>query len=189
MTQEKTITFIIDSKKILNSNSMPHNWFVKSSKASFLRNYAGIIGVEHHTDQHLAQIIFDHNKEFNDFINKKSSFIKKLKKESLTDQEYEKELLAFQKNNPIPEKYDYTPLFHHFIVDVIVYSPTARRIDPVNLYPSVKPLIDGLTDCGWWADDDSQHLQKISFSYGGISEEKKHFIIILRIKEIEGEGK
>lgn len=75
-------------------------------------------------------------------------------------------------------------------VEVVVYAPTRRRLDPPNLYPTVKHLIDGLTDAKLWEDDDWRHLIKMSFVYGGLVREefpefdKKSFVIKLVIKEV-----
>lgn len=70
-------------------------------------------------------------------------------------------------------------------VIVQVSPPTRRRLDPPNLYPTVKPLVDGLTDAGVWVDDDWQHLIKMSFVYGGPSKISGVFIIKLTIKEVK----
>lgn len=35
--------------------------------------------------------------------------------------------------------------------------PNQRR-DPMNFYPTVKALIDGLTTAGFWPDDDARHV-------------------------------
>lgn len=80
----------------------------------------------------------------------------------------------------------YTEVFNHYTVDVFIYPPTRRRFDPPNLYPTVKHLIDGLTDSGLWEDDDWKHMKTMSFSYGGdTSGEKDVFIFELHIKEIK----
>ena len=69
---------------------------------------------------------------------------------------------------------------------MLIYPPTRRRFDPPNLYPTVKHLIDGLTDSKLWEDDDWKHLNKMSFAYGGnISGTKDLFIFDLIIKEID----
>ena len=44
-------------------------------------------------------------------------------------------------------------------VDYHVATRTRTRFDPANAYPTVKALVDGLTDAGVWVDDDDQHLQ------------------------------
>lgn len=36
--------------------------------------------------------------------------------------------------------------------------PTRRKADPANASPTVKALIDGLTDAGVWPDDSSEYL-------------------------------
>lgn len=75
--------------------------------------------------------------------------------------------------------------FNHFDIMVYVYPPTRRRLDPANLYPTVKHLIDGLTDAGWWEDDDWTRLRTLSFRYGGLSGEKNIFKIKMEIEEVE----
>lgn len=73
-----------------------------------------------------------------------------------------------------------------YTVDVFVYAPSKRRIDPPNLYPTVKPIIDGLTDANLWEDDDHTHMESVTFKYGGLSNMPEVFIIELIIEgEIE----
>lgn len=43
-------------------------------------------------------------------------------------------------------------------VDFYVHTRARNRMDPANAYPTVKALVDGLTDAGVWADDDDTHL-------------------------------
>lgn len=73
--------------------------------------------------------------------------------------------------------------FDKYSIDVYVYAPSKRRIDPGNLYPTIKPLIDGLTDANLWEDDDAEHLTRLSFMYGGLSEMPECFIIKMIVKE------
>lgn len=87
------------------------------------------------------------------------------------------------------EKFE-TPPFNNFIVEVLICPPTRRKLDPPNLYPTVKHLIDGMTDNNWWPDDDWTHMKKMSFSYGGLSERKGakgDFQVIITVTEIEEE--
>lgn len=72
----------------------------------------------------------------------------------------------------------------YYKVTTYVHPPTRRRIDPPNLSPTTKALIDGLTDSGLWIDDDFSHLLETSFKYGGLSNEKDFFKFILNIQEI-----
>ena len=66
---------------------------------------------------------------------------------------------------------------------VRVYSPTRRRIDPLNLWPTVKPLEDGMTDAGLWTDDNSEVIVHHDFSYGGLSGSKA-FKIEIEVVEV-----
>lgn len=69
-------------------------------------------------------------------------------------------------------------------VIVTVQQDTARRFDPANWYPTVKPLIDGLVDAGILPDDDSKHIEQVIFTHGRSQCEKGHTNIILSFEEI-----
>lgn len=75
--------------------------------------------------------------------------------------------------------------FDKYVVEVYVYPPTKRRLDPPNLYPTVKPLIDGMTDAHIWDDDDWKHMDYMKFKYGGESGMKDMFILKFIVKEID----
>lgn len=68
-------------------------------------------------------------------------------------------------------------------VTVTIYSPTKSKLDPPNLYPTVKAIIDGMTDAGIWTDDNHKVIKKLSFVYGGLSEEKGHYRFVFDIEE------
>jgi Holliday junction resolvase RusA-like endonuclease len=34
-----------------------------------------------------------------------------------------------------------------------------RRRDPHNYYPTIKPIVDGLTDAGFWLDDTPEYVE------------------------------
>lgn len=53
-------------------------------------------------------------------------------------------------------------------VDALIVQRTRRRMDPANAYPTVKPLIDGLTDAGVWEDDDADHVDGPDMRLGGV---------------------
>ena len=46
-------------------------------------------------------------------------------------------------------------------VHVVVYvsSPTRRRADVGNSYPTLKACLDGITDAGTWRDDSDEYLE------------------------------
>jgi crossover junction endodeoxyribonuclease RusA len=47
---------------------------------------------------------------------------------------------------------------------------TNRRRDPHNYYPTIKPIIDGLTDAGLWPDDTSEYVATMEPIFTGKSE-------------------
>lgn len=54
----------------------------------------------------------------------------------------------------------------HDTVDLLClihYPKRMPRVDPPNMWPSCKPIIDGFTEAGLWADDDSTHIRRTSF--------------------------
>lgn len=191
----RSITFDFERKDLLNSNNMPNMFIVKSQKAAKLRKIASSEGVEHHPLDSLQQA-----KEKLEILQaealltlKKSRAVKALKKRNNSD-DIELEIKEIVEKLEREHREDYpvssdditiTPLFNTFVVNVTVYSPTRRRLDPPNLYPTVKALIDGLTDASWWLDDNYDQLLEMSFRYGGISSNKNHFTIKLDIKEVD----
>jgi hypothetical protein len=50
------------------------------------------------------------------------------------------------------------PAFDRAHVTAVIHFSRAGRHDPGNASPMVKAAIDGLTDAGYWADDDSEHV-------------------------------
>lgn len=66
--------------------------------------------------------------------------------------------VSYSPNNPLfsPE--------NPCIVSILVLAPTRRRFDAPNLYPTIKPLIDGMTDAGVWSDDNNRVIKSMTFS-------------------------
>lgn len=44
------------------------------------------------------------------------------------------------------------------VVRVALPVPDKRRRDPHNFFPTIKPIVDGLTDAGLWPDDTPEHV-------------------------------
>lgn len=44
------------------------------------------------------------------------------------------------------------------LVTAFIQYPRNGRADPNNAAPTVKPILDGITDAGIWVDDDSEHV-------------------------------
>jgi len=53
--------------------------------------------------------------------------------------------------------------FDRVHVCAFIQYPTARKADPPNAWPTVKAILDGLTDAGVWDDDDSTHVVATEF--------------------------
>lgn len=66
---------------------------------------------------------------------------------------------------------DLTPTTQRVKIDVDVWKPRAGRYDPANLYPTVKALVDGITDAGIWEDDDHAHVDGPHLHHGGVDRE------------------
>ncbi|HEM5582631.1 hypothetical protein HO861_08430 [Streptococcus suis] len=67
---------------------------------------------------------------------------------------------------------------------VTIFAPTKRRMDPPNFYPTVKALIDGMTDAGIWTDDSHEVIKFMTFEYGGLSGLKDKYRIEIEVEEI-----
>ncbi len=116
---------------------------------------------------------------------KKNRLKKRLLKDgSLSDEDIAKELLE---RFPEEEKpvFEIPPLFQHFTLQLVVMPPTRRRVDPPNLWPSLKALGDGLTDTGFWVDDSFEYMLETSFRYGGLSGLKGTWRLKLIITEVD----
>jgi hypothetical protein len=183
---KKTLIFEIPQKEVLNSNSIPNHFIVKGKMVANLRDKAAREGILHHPkeNQEKAQQLLDHIRFEQETSVRKSRLKKRLIKEGLSEEKIEEEI-AQQFPLVVSTLEKPSPLFNHFKLIVTVLPPTRRRIDPPNLYPSVKAKIDGLTDAGWWEDDDYKHLLEISFKYGGLSGIKGTFKLILDFEEID----
>lgn len=135
---ERTYTFVLDKKIVLNSNKRMHH-MAHAVAARSLREYAYSVYTEENGGEPYSE-----------------------------------------------------PLFHLFGIEVLVFPPTKRRLDPTNLQPTVKPLIDagsksdrpGEKSCGLWEDDDWKHLNYVTFKYGGLSGVKDTYKIVFRVKEL-----
>lgn len=67
-----------------------------------------------------------------------------------------------------------------------ICPPTDRRMDVPNWYPTIKALIDGLTDAGVFEDDNDKVIRSYSFVRGPVTENKKYRIELIII---EGEDR
>lgn len=98
-------------------------------------------------------------------------------------------LRALGKERGLELKEEREIFFNKFKVTVFIKPPIRSNLDPPNFYPTVKPLIDGLTDAGWWEDDSLHYMMEMTFRYGGLSGVKNEdgtraYRVILEIEEI-----
>ena len=93
-------------------------------------------------------------------------------------------LALYQVTSEMPRKH--VPFSHKrpCEVTVTVFSPTKSKLDPPNLYPTVKAIIDGMTDAGIWVDDNYKVIKSMTFKYGGLSGEKGYYKLVLDIREV-----
>lgn len=75
--------------------------------------------------------------------------------------EKENQSIYFDKSNPCG-------------VTITVFSPSSRRLDPDNVQPTVKALMDGITDSGLWEDDNHEVVKFTKYQYGGLSGSKSY---------------
>lgn len=64
-------------------------------------------------------------------------------------------------------------------IGVIIYPPTKRRMDAPNWYPTIKALIDGLTDANIFEDDNNKVITSMTFVPGPKTDNKKYRIEIV----------
>lgn len=67
---------------------------------------------------------------------------------------------------------------HPCYVIVHIAPPTNRRMDPPNWYPTIKALIDGLTDMGMFADDNKNIITGFLFLGEPKTQNKKYRIVL-----------
>ena len=181
----KEFLFTIPTKNIINSNQSIH-LMVKSQRSAYLRKISQDPGAYEHTQKEEAQQYLDRNRGLQERSNKKGSVTKKMKKANCTPEEIAEAMEDIDRTFPIVDtpsglEYEFKGRFE---ATCIIHTPTKRHIDPPNLWPTVKPLLDGLTDSGWWEDDDSTRLVRTSFERGENSTSKGDYQITIIIKEI-----
>lgn len=178
------LTFEIRKDSVLNSNSLPNHHFIKGKISSYLRNLGYETGFENLPEDRKKAVAA--RKEILDMEEKnkaiKSRITKRIKKNYPDLPKKEQDALVLEEYVQIvgedlqkSSQYDINPLFDKFTVTLIVYPTTNRRTDPQNYAPTAKNLIDGLTDCGYWPDDDWKHLEETRFRHGGETSGIKDF--------------
>lgn len=183
----RTLVFDIAREDVLSSNVAVFH-YVKAKNVRTLRKLAIDAGIELHEelDREAVSKRVQALQERQDWQTKKSAVSKKLKKKGLTKKEIEEhpDILA------IGEKTSYNAanaievpfLYKKAKVRILVGNTVNRDFDPPNLWPTIKAITDGFTDCALWEDDNFNHLAEISFAYGERSPEKGHYRFTLIIE-------
>jgi hypothetical protein len=86
----------------------------------------------------------------------------------------------------IPEEY-WGANLQHYELDYELYLPNKLKRDISNVCSIVdKFACDALVDCGVLAEDNYEHLKKVTYRFGGFDEKRKGYVL-LTIKEVEDE--
>ena len=68
-------------------------------------------------------------------------------------------------------------------VKATIAMPTRRRFDPANASPTLKAIIDGLTDAGLWNDDDWTTLKAVTYTHADTLSPKGFHRVALTIED------
>lgn len=171
---ESTLIMPFKVKEILNSNSLPKNDFFLSKLKKNLRKYASYYGARWHSDPFLSSI----NCEYVELLGQKKLAKARARKEMNKDKISKDDQLLVLKSiddsfadsiddfeSILVDTVDDNFLYDKCVLSVGVSPPTKRLCDPPNYYPTVKPIVDGLTDSLWWKDDNFNHIKSTEFHY------------------------
>lgn len=192
---KRILKFEVPNEHIVNSNTSygGRRFFVKMNHAIFLRELGYEVGFQEHPESSHEQVksrkeVIEQENERKIVKSRITKALKKkdpkLKGKDLAEASEIKTLEKFGKIETPSSEMPVKHIFNKFKVRVLVSPPTRRRLDPVNLYPTVKHLVDGLTDAALWEDDDWGHLVEMSFVIDEKNDTKTNFIFTLVIEEI-----
>lgn len=68
-------------------------------------------------------------------------------------------------------------------VRAMIQYPTSAKADPPNTYPTIKAIIDGLTDARIWLDDNSEHVDGPDMRRDHMNSPQGTHIVTLAITE------
>lgn len=185
----RTLVFDIARPDTLSSNVAVHH-YMKAKIVRTLRKLAIEAGLELHAEdkREAVQKRVHALQERQDWQTKKAAVSKKLAKKGLSKKEIEEhaDILAIgdKTSYDVAHAVEVPFLFDKARVRVLVGNTVNRDFDPPNLWPTVKALTDGLTDCAWWVDDNFKHLTEVSFGYGERSPEKGHYRFTLIVEPV-----
>lgn len=77
------------------------------------------------------------------------------------------------------------PVVDRCRVTAAIGYPTASRADPSNAAPTVKAVLDGITDAaGGWPDDDSEHVLAVTYVRGETTKRRGVYRVEIEIEEV-----
>lgn len=183
--EPQQIVFELSVKETLNQNRLPHR-FQAGKIIKTLRESAQKIGIERHPEKERASQKLESLMREEKLSSERSRIQKQKKKKDLSDDQIE-ELLSDAEKELKPEIPSsdilVSYLYEYYKVSVTVFSLTRGRMDPPNFYPTIKPIVDGLTDASWWPDDSFLFMTEMSFKYGGVTPTKGKYIFVIDIEE------
>lgn len=74
-------------------------------------------------------------------------------------------------------------------VIAIAHMLTTGRYDPANIEPMVKPILDALTDLGFWPDDDMTHVLGVDYRAGARNTTRGWHGVEIHIQPIENRSR
>lgn len=187
-----TRTIVLDIERVdtLSSNVAVHH-YVKAKVVRTLRKLAVEAGLSLHAegDRDAVTARVQALQERTDWQTKKAAISKRLAKKGLSKKEIEEhadiQAIGDKASYGAANAVEVPFLYERARVRVLVGNTVNRDFDPPNLWPTVKALTDGLTDCAWWVDDNFTHLVEVSFAYGEKSPEKKTFRFTLIVEPVD----
>lgn len=193
-----TMMFSFTGEQILNSNSMPKHTFLLSRKKRVLRKIAS----QHGSGWHIVPSLAMASVELADIIAERKTAKSRARKDMNTcgtptseqagilgeiDAMYEEHVSGLSAFVGEGTHNDY--LYDKCKVSVGVSIPTGRDFDPPNLYPTVKPLVDGLTDSLWWVDDNHNIITSTEFHYLPPNMlGNKMYVLVLTVDAVDDDG-
>lgn len=187
----RRLEFTVGQKNIFNTNMNIKHYMQKAKLVDTIRAMGAKAGAEAHPDRETVEARLDALRQERRIAARKVSTTKKMAKRGASQEEIDKEMQEITESlSPAtPSSHiQVTPLFTTFKITMTVRPPTRRRLDPPNLSPTLKALVDGLTDACWWDDDDYRHLVETSFRYGGLSGTPGKWRIVLDVEEVDPSG-
>ena len=187
-SSHRRLEFYVPQKSIFNINMNIKHFMQKAKMVDVLRTMGARKGAEEHPERVTVERRLDSLKQERRLASRRNSAMRKMSKAGAAQEDIDRALDEISRDlAPETPSNDLkaTPLFNTFRIVMTAYPPTRRRLDPPNLYPTLKALVDGLTDACWWEDDDFTHLVETSFRYGGLSDMKGDWKIVLDIYEVD----